>query len=96
MAAKKKAAKKKAAKKGAARKPAVAPKAPPRDEPPAAEPPKRKVGERVVVVRSRPQRFCRAGLEFSSRSPVTVREAEIGTERFERILAEPMLRHTDA
>ena len=101
MPAKKKA---KAAKKKAARKPRATPKPDPPAEPPAKPPveqpdppaadtaPKRKAGQRVASVRSRRPSFNRAGLSFSADTPVTVREDEIGSERFERIINEPMLR----
>jgi hypothetical protein len=46
-----------------------------------------------VVTRRAGTVFHRSGLEFSWHSTV-VREAEIGTERFDRILAEPQLRCT--
>jgi len=95
MPPKKKGAKKKPARKKAAR-PRRRSTAPvstkPESPPPAETPPERKVGERVASVRSRRERFNRAGLRFSAHLPVIVREDEIGTERFERILAEPWLR----
>ncbi len=85
MPAKKKAAKKAAAK----RKPRSRGRAP---SPPTAPPePAPKASGRVMTVRSRRQRFRRAGLTFST-APTTVREDEIGEERFERILNEPQLR----
>jgi len=92
MPAKKK-GKKKAAKRASrtrGRAPSTSPAAP--AAPPPETTPERKVGERVASVRSRRERFNRAGLQFSAHLPVTVREDEIGTERFERILAEPALR----
>jgi len=53
---------------------------------------KAKPGERAisVVTRASGTVFHRAGLEFCWNA-VVVREAEIGTERFERILNEPHL-----
>ncbi len=81
MPTKKKAAKKKAA----TRKPRSrgGASSPPKPAPDAAG--------RVMTVRSRRQRFNRAGLTFST-APTTVRESEVGEERFERILKEPQLR----
>jgi len=103
MAAKKKAAKKKAAaRRRAAPKPAP-PSGPPDESSPPAQPanpatrPAGKpatppAGKRIMSVRSRRERFNRAGLRFIATIPMIVREEEIGTERFERILAEPQLR----
>jgi len=51
-----------------------------------------KPSDRVMTVRSRRPSFRRAGLLFSSAEPTTVRETEIGKERFERIIDEPQLR----
>ena len=47
---------------------------------------------RVMTVRSRRPSFNRAGLRFSATIPTTVREDEVGADRFDRILAEPQLR----
>jgi hypothetical protein len=58
---------------------------------PAAKPAAAKQG-RVMTIRSRRERFNRAGLTFTNTTPTTVREDEVGTERFDRILAEPQLR----
>jgi len=92
MPAKKK-GKKKAAKRAShtrGRAPSTSPAAP--AAPPPETTPERKAGERVASVRSRRAAFNRAGLSFSADIPVTVREKEIGADRFERIINEPMLR----
>lgn len=47
---------------------------------------------RVMSVRSRRARFNRAGLRFTSTIPVLVNEADIGPERYDRILNESALR----
>jgi len=47
---------------------------------------------RVVTVRSRRERRNRAGLSFNNFNPIIVREDEIGAERFDLIVADPMLR----
>jgi len=51
-----------------------------------------KAAGRTMSVRSRRARFNRAGLHFTATMPVIVNEAEIGAERFDRILNEPALR----
>jgi hypothetical protein len=50
-----------------------------------------KTGDRVFAVRSRPEGFNRAGLRFTREVPTIVKESEIGTDRLEAILAEPLL-----
>jgi len=47
---------------------------------------------RVMSVRSRRERRNRAGLSFNNFNPMIVREDEIGAERFDLIVADPMLR----
>jgi len=59
---------------------------------PAPEKPAAQTGGRVMAIRSRRERFNRAGLTFTNTTPTTIREDEVGTERFDRILAEPQLR----
>ncbi len=92
-------AKKKGAKKGAQspRKsaeetPAAANTSPP--ETTSADTPEKQapIGKRVISVTSRTASFQRAAIRFNNREPIVVKEAEIGTERFEKILAEKMLR----
>jgi hypothetical protein len=51
-----------------------------------------KPSARIVSVRSRRPSFNRAGLRFTAAEPVTVREAEIGPDRFAAIINEPQLR----
>ena len=59
---------------------------------PAPEKPAAQTGGRVMTVRSRRESFNRAEIRFTNTTPTTVREDEIGTEHFDRILAEPQLR----
>ena len=47
---------------------------------------------RTISVRSRGERRNRAGLSFNTYTSAIVRECEIGTDRFEAILADRMLR----
>ena len=57
-----------------------------------ADKPAGKSKGRVMTVRSRRERFHRAGITFVNTTPTTVREDEVGRENYERILNEPQLR----